>query len=298
MPQVAIESLRCFVEAARLLSFRAAAKSVALSPAAFGQRIKQLEEEIGERLFHRTTRTVVLTEAGLRALPHAEGVLAGVDDCVRAGRGEVGPPPREIVLGTRHELGLSHLVPALPEIEAAHPGLTLHLYFGSGPDLVRRVRALEIDAAITSTRLTDPKLDSEKLHEEHYMFVAAPKLLKSQKLVRSADAAHHTLVDASEGLPLFHYFRDAPGGIDSLRFERVLSMGTIAAIRQIVLLGRGVAVLPAYFVAADIAAGKLQAIMPKVKPLSDRFRLVFRRDDPRRSFFVALAGTLRALPLR
>src|SRR4051812_44676600 len=99
-----IDSLRCFVAAARQLNFRGASRAVALTPAALGQRIRQLEEQLEVQLFHRTTRSVVLTEAGLALLPTAERCLNSAGDCVRAARGEVGPPPMELVLGTRHEL--------------------------------------------------------------------------------------------------------------------------------------------------------------------------------------------------
>src|SRR5688572_16280070 len=130
------DSLRCFVEAARLLSFRATGRVVGLTPAAVGQRIQKLEEQLGVKLFHRTTRTVVLTEAGLSVLPYAERALDAGAACARAARGELGPPAMELTLGTRHELGLSWIVPMLPQLRAAHPGVTLHLYFGSGPDLL------------------------------------------------------------------------------------------------------------------------------------------------------------------
>src|SRR5262245_38536891 len=102
-----LESLRCFVAAARLLRFRAAAKSVALTPAAFGQRVKQLEDALGVPLFERTTRKVALTGAGLRLLPAAERALAAAADCARAAQGGGGLPDAEITLGTRHELGVS-----------------------------------------------------------------------------------------------------------------------------------------------------------------------------------------------
>src|SRR5688572_16866438 len=117
-PLPALDSLRCFVEAARLLNFRAAARAVALTPAALGQRIRQLEEQVGTRLFHRTTRSVVLTEPGLALVPYAQRALASAADCLRAGRGEVGPSALELVVGTRHELGLSWLTPILPDLEA------------------------------------------------------------------------------------------------------------------------------------------------------------------------------------
>ncbi|MCC6748688.1 MAG: LysR family transcriptional regulator [Deltaproteobacteria bacterium] len=295
---LALEGLRCFVEAARLLSFRAAARAVALSPAALGQRIRQLEEELGVRLFQRTTRTVVLTEAGLGLLPQATRALAAVEECRRAGRGELGPAPLEIVLGTRHELGLSWVVPLLERLERAHPALTVHLYFGSGADLVRSVRSLAIDCAITSSRLTDPKLDAYRLHEEKYVFVGQRELLLRQPLRHEADARAHTLFDAAEELPLFRYWRDAPGGIDSLRFGRIVRLGTIAAIRALVLRGKGVAVLPHYFVRQPLAAGEVRRILPKVRPLSDHFRLVFRGDDPKRSLYASLAKTLCGVPLK
>jgi LysR family glycine cleavage system transcriptional activator len=291
------DSLRCFVEAARLLSFRATGRAVGLTPAAVSQRIRQLEELLGVKLFHRTTRTVVLTEAGLSMLPFAERALEASALCLRAARGDLGAPSVELVLGTRHELGISWIVPLLPKIRAAHPGLTLHLYFGSGPDLLLRVRTLEIDCAVTSSRLTDPKLDAARLHEETYAFVGEKRLLTKKPLRRPEDARRHVLFDTTEALPLFHYWRDAPGGIDSMAFGSVIRLGTIAAIRELVVAGEGVAVLPEYYVKTDLAKKRLVRLFPRVTPLSDHFRLVYRGDDPRAAVYTALAATMRSEPL-
>ena len=293
-----LDSLGCFTEAARLLNFRAAARVVALSPAAFGQRIRQLEDEIGESLFRRSTRSVVLTEAGLRLVPSASLALAAVIDCERAARGELATVPFELTLGTRHELGLSWIVPLRANLERALRGLTLQLYFGSGDDLTARVRDLGIDCAVTSSRRLDPKLQDLKLHEEDYVFVAAERLLATKPLGKAADAKQHTLFDITAELPLYRYFSDARGSIDSLAFARVVRLGTIAAMRHEVLRGVGVAVLPRYFVADDLRAGRLRELFPRVRPRSDWFRLLFRADDPRRSVFERLSAQLRAHPLR
>ena len=293
----AIESLRCFVEAARLLNFRAAARKVALTPAAFGARIKQLEDQMGAPLFARTTRVVTLTERGLALLPYARRCLEAAEDCVRAARGEKGPPTVEIVLGTRHELGMSWVLPQLSALGEKLPHVELHLYFGSGPDLLIRVRTAEVDCAITSTRLSDTKLDAIPLHEERYAFVGAPKLLRAKPLSRPEHAARHTLLDASTELPLFSYFRDAQKG-KPYEFARVVRLGAIGAIRERALAGAGVAVLPEYQVQADLAKKRLVRVMPSVKPLADYFRLVFRVDDPRRGLFEAIARHLADSPLR
>jgi LysR family glycine cleavage system transcriptional activator len=293
-----IDSLRCFAAAARLLNFRAAARSVALTPAALGQRIQKLEEELGVQLFRRTTRSVSLTEAGLSLLPYAEQCLAAARECARAARGEIGPPPMEITMGTRQELGMSWVVPQLEPLARALPTLDIHLYFGSGPDLLLRVRTMEIDCAVTSSRYTDPKLDAIRLHRESYLFVGAAALLKKRPLSSDAHAADHALLDASADLPLFRYWRDAPGGGDRLHFRRIVRLGSIEAIRQRVLEGAGVAVLPEYQVARDVEAGTFRRIFPSVKPLSDYFRLVFRADDPRRPVYEKIAAQMLSVPLR
>lgn len=292
-----LDALRCFVEAARLLNFRAAARGVNLTPAALGQRIKQLEEMMSTQLFRRTTRSVVLTESGLALVPYAKRALAAAADCSRAGRGELGPSPIEIVLGTRHELGLSWVVPMLPRLRREAPNVTIHLHFGSGEDLTLRVRTLLIDCAVTSTRLVDPKLDSTDLHTESYTFVGSPKLLDKAPMNTPEDAAQHTLLDASEDLPLYRYWRDAPGGVDSLAYSRILRLGTIAAIKAVALRGDGLAVLPTYYIESELNKGRLMRVMPKVSPQEDHFRLVYRTDDPRRSVFRNLAASMAEVPL-
>lgn len=291
-----LDTLRCFVEAARLKNFRAAARVVCLTPAALGVRIKQLEGQVGEPLFHRTTRKVVLTQAGLALLPQARRALEEAARCVPAARGELGPVPVELTVGTRHELGMSWVLPALPALEAEHPGLSVHLYFGSGLDLLIRVRTLEIDCAVGSMVSTDPTITSVRLHREEYVLVGAPKLLSRRPLRRAEDAANHTLIDTQAELPLFAYFRDAPGGGDRLRFSRVLRMGTIEAIRARVLAGEGVAVLPRYLVATDLATRRLSRLFPRIPLQVDHFRLFHRADDPRAAIFAGIAATSSAAP--
>ncbi len=293
-----LDSLRCFVEAARLLNFRAASKAVGLTPAALGQRIKQLEEQLGVKLFFRTTRKVELTEAGLALLPAANEALDSAFDCVRAARGDLGPVALDLRLGTRHELGLSWIVPMLPKLASEHPGVTVHLYFGSGPDLELRTRTQEIDCAISSRRLTDPKVDGIRIHREDYVLVASPELLAEAPFDTVADARRHTIIDTSHDLALFRYWRDADGADDAIEFAAERYMGTIAAIRSAVLQRYGVAVLPEYLIRPDLDAGRLVPLLPDVTCVPDFFRLIHRKDDPRIALFRALVATMQTEPLR
>ena len=171
------------------------------------------------------------------------------------------------------------------------PSLSMHLYFGSGPDLLLRVRTMEIDCAITSSRFTDPKLDAFRLHREDYAFVGAAALLKACPLKRDADAEGHALLDVSADLPLFRYFRDAPGGGDRLAFPRIVRLGSIEAIRDARAPRRGrrgLAALPG--ATGPRRAGRSAASSRSSSCSHDWFRLVFRADDARRSVYERLAG--------
>jgi LysR family glycine cleavage system transcriptional activator len=292
-----VDALRCFVSAARLLNFRKAARTMSVTPAAFGQRIRHIEDDLGVALFKRTTRSVLLTEAGTSLLPYAERCIAAATDCARVARGDVGPPPMDLVLGTRHELGVSWILPQLDKLERERPWMKLHLYFGSGPDLLHTVRTLEIDCAVTSTRFMDPKLDSVRLHREDYVFVGQTALLRKTPFRRPDHAARHVLLDISGELPLFRYWQDAPSAGGRLPFARYTWLGAIAAIRHRALAGAGVAVLPEYLVRKDIAKKRLAVILPRVKPLHDYFRLIFRADSPNRAIYDSLAASLSKEPL-
>src|SRR5262245_27146102 len=116
-----LDSLRCFDAAATTLDFRAAAGRVHLSPAAFSDRMQRLEELLGVELFVRTTRQVALSEAGRRLLPLAREVLLGAARLAAASCRGSEAAPYELYIGTRYELGLSWLCPALSTLGRRHP---------------------------------------------------------------------------------------------------------------------------------------------------------------------------------
>lgn len=293
-----IESLRCFDAAAERLNFRAAAEFVHLSPAAFGDRIRRLEDDFGVKLFERTTRRVTLTSAGERLLPQARRTLVEAAKCSAAATDEGAVPPYEMLVGTRFELGMSWLVPGLDTLRRLAPERTVHLYFGDSPDLLDRLRRGGIDCLVSSVRLTSSDVEYAPLHEERYELVATPKLIAKRPLTRAADALEHTLIDAHRDLPLFSYFLDGVPPRHVWAFGRTELLGAIGAIRLRVLDGAGVAVLPHYFIRADLERKRLVRLMPKVKLQRDVFRMVWRRGDPNAARYRRLAEELLELPIQ
>lgn len=290
-----LDSLRCFEAAAMHLNFRAASAKVALSPAAFSERIRRLEDLLGERLFERTTRRVELTSAGSRLLPQARATLAAAEACVAAVRRD-DPLPFTLAVGTRYELGLSWLVPAVDELKAARPERSLNLFFSDNNELLRRLDHGLLDAMVSSVRLTRTNLEYALLHEELYVFCASPSLVAPPH--SPDDAPRHRLIDVHGDLPLFRYFLDARPPGELWAFHDVELMGTIAAIRARVMMGVGVAVLPHYYVKPQLESGELIALCPDTALITDHFRMVWRAGHARTPALRELADTLRARPLK
>lgn len=289
-----LESLRCFDAVATTLRFRTAAARVHLSPAAFSDRIRRLEETLGVALLRRSTRSVTLTAAGSGLLPHARELLAAADRLCLVATGDFRQPPYELVVGTRYELGLSWLCPALEALARKRPERTIHLYNADSPDLTGRLDRGELDAVVASMRLTSPRLRYAALHPEHYVFVGVERCVR-----RREDALGLTLVDVTSDLPLFRYFLDALPDAEPWPFARTEFLGGIGNIRRRLGDGGGrVAVLPRYFISGELAAGRLVTLMPRIKPRSDSFRLVWRAGHPREAELMALAADLREHPLR
>jgi DNA-binding transcriptional LysR family regulator len=293
-----LNSLECFVAAAELPSFRAAAARVALSPAAFSARIRQLEEQLDAQLFHRSTRHVALSEAGKRLLPVAQACLEQAQHCVAVVRADNTPMPYTLTLGTRYELGLSWLVPALDPLRAAQPERQIQLRFGDSDHLLEEARSGRIDALVSSIRLTSAGFSYAVLHQEDYVFVASPTRLAQRPLSEPGQARQHTLVDAAADRPLFRYFLDALPGTEDWPFAHTEVMGTIAAVRARILSGAAVGVLPAYFAREALAAGQLVPLFTAVEPSHDAFRLIWRAGHPREAQLRALAEALVRIPLR
>jgi DNA-binding transcriptional LysR family regulator len=293
-PGLDLDSLRCFEAVATTLRFRTAAARVHLSPAAFSERIRRLEEGLGTRVLTRTTRSVTLTDGGQRLLPLARNVLGMVDRMPGTVAGGATVEPYELVIGTRYEVGLSWLCPALGPLARKRPERTLHLYNGSSSDLVGALERGQLDAIVASVRLSSNRLSYAALHEESYALVGADATLRGRD-----DARRLTLVDIAGDLPLFRYFLDADARAEPWSFARTEYMGGIANVRTRLLEGEGrVGVLPTFFIKQDLLKGRLRRLMPGVRLKSDTLRLVWRTGYPRESALLTLAQDLRTFPLR
>ena len=246
--------LRYFLAVAELGSFSKAAARVNVTQPTLSVGIAKLEEQVGARLFERTTRRVSLTHAGSRFLGHARRITQESEAALR----EVAEAPRL----KRVRAGILSTIPArdLERVVAHHAkhasGEDLELLDSTERDIANRLSDGRLDAALTILR---PSLDSfaqEKLRTEPYvLFVGASHKLAEAESIEGGELAGETMIvrRQCEGLPeISRYFtnRDVRPSFSlrTLSDDRALSM---------VAAGLGITVAPLSFKQPGLAAIKL-----------------------------------------
>src|SRR5512133_3102756 len=194
-----IRVLKTFLAVAGEGSFAAAAHRVALTQAAVGQQMRTLEAELRRPLFERQGKAVVMNEAGRELLPGMRQLVAQYD------RMQASAPSPEAMAGTVH-LGavvsaVRLLLQATLSLKSRHPALDLHVSAAKSMELLARVDAGELDAAVAVREpgQSRPGLAWTPLYDEPMVLivprsaaeVTARALLQQHPFIRF-DRSQHT----------------------------------------------------------------------------------------------------------
>jgi DNA-binding transcriptional LysR family regulator len=242
-----LRHLRYFLMVAETLHFGRAATRLGIAQPPLSRQIKDLESEIGTLLFHRTSRGVVLTEAGTLFARKAIHILAAAEEAVSETR-EAGAGRRgRLVIGFVHSLAYSLLPELLPGFRLRHPGVAVSL---------REVTVLEKESALLSEQIdigiyrpparhTD--IASSPIKEEGFILALPTK----HPLARKHRISVKALMD--ENLILFPSLRGdvgLSGTIASFLRRHAITVkareevATIHAALGLVLAGAGVCIVP------------------------------------------------------
>ncbi|MBY5357621.1 LysR family transcriptional regulator [Rhizobium leguminosarum] len=170
----ALSALRAFESAARHLNFGRAGDELFVTHSAISKQVRLLEEDLGVDLFERRNRAVFLTDAGRRLLVTMSEVLRQISDCceeIRVG----GSAP--LVVSCEPTFTQRWLIPRLPQFNALHPDVEVHVLAAGGPVSFDRNH---IDLALRRSDFSwSPELFVETVVEERVGPVCAPRLLAS-----------------------------------------------------------------------------------------------------------------------
>lgn len=251
-----LKSLPAFEEAARLLSFSAAARELNLTHGAISRQMKSLETHLGVRLFRRLGRRLELTEAGTAFLPSARSALDGLE--ASAARLSAASRQGPLVIACLPTFMMRWLIPRLYDFNARHPSVEVRLSASSEPiDFARQ----GVDVAIRIGAPPWPDgIEAHAFMNEEIGPVCSPALLKNGKIDLPGHPRLHT--ETRPDAWADWWARSGTVAIDASReqrFEHFFFLLEAAAA------GLGVAVAPRPLVRDDLKLGRLVAPFGFVK---------------------------------
>ncbi|MDA9529049.1 LysR family transcriptional regulator [Bradyrhizobium sp. CCBAU 25338] len=279
-----VGAMSAFVQAAELRSFKLAGQQFGLSSSAIGKTIAKLEDQLGVRLFHRSTRAIALTQEGEIFLDRCRRVLSELEAAEAELAQTTASPRGRLRVGVPFAGDL--LTPLFGEFSARFPDIELDLDYND-----RLVDVIEdgFDAVIRTGEVSDSRLMHVKLGDFSSRLVASPGYLAKAGVPRKASdlikhrLLHHRIYETGK---LVDWDLTLPEGT---ALPVALATTSLEPLIRLAEAGYGVASVP-YFAVADLmTAGTLREVLPGAKKKNRALRLLWPRSNfplPKVSAFV------------
>lgn len=277
---VSFDALRVFQAVAEAQGFTRAAVKLGLDKAAVSRTVRALEASMQAALLVRSTRSVRLTPEGEALFRRVAPLLAGLEVAVTQVPERAAIPSGEVVLTTTPDLGRALVAPALASFRRRFPGVTVTVHLAH--DVVDLMRE-GVDLALRVGRPGPGSAIARKVGELQAGFYASPEYLARRGVPESLEAlAGHDGLWPSPPRGQKAFGVGAPPPSASVR------CGDFGFLLELAKAGGGVALLPAFLAAREVAAGALARVLPATSLGGAPLYLVSRPLKPLPARVVAL----------
>ena len=254
------EGLACFVAVADGGSFTAAAAALGLSKASVSKAVTRLETSLGITLLHRSSRVVTLSTAGAGLLGEARAMVAAATAATEAARGDRIDLAGPIRLGAPMSFGIKVLGPPLAAFLAQHPAVEIEVLLS---DARNDPVAEGIDLTLRIAPLADSSLLARTIAPVSASVIASPAYLEKHGVPKHPlELAGHRLIGyghRQRAMPL-HFHRKGGEEVTVLPTGPLFANNGDIAV-PLVVAGGGIAVLPDFIAAAELASGAVVPIL-------------------------------------
>ncbi len=282
-----IEHLTIFAETAREGSFAAVARMRGIDPSQVSRSIAGLEDELGFRLFERSTRKISLTEAGAQYLARLQPLLSDLDGAAQAARDMVATPRGTLRVTASTAFGERVLLPMLPAFRDAYPDVNVHLMMDD-----RQVDLIEnrLDLAVRLVPSAPPEMIISRLMPCHFHVVASPEYLAKHPISAPEDLAE--LDCLRYPLPGFRdrwHFRKSgtTGPVQEVPISGSFILTTANVMRRSAIMGMGPALIANWIISDDFEQGRLVDVFPDLDASGGNFDSAAYLIYPSRSYLPA-----------
>ena len=258
-----ITAMQVFAEVADRASLTETGHALDMSRAMVSRYLESLERWLGVRLLHRTTRRVSLTDAGEEVLPRCRQMLELSRDVQSVAGARRAAPAGKLRITASTSFAEAWLSDAVTDFLSEYPQAQVELIA-----LERTVNLVEerIDLAVRIGNVRDESLVSRKLGVCRSVVCAAPAYIEVSGYPSAPDDLRHhrCITHAYVGRTEFRLQRN--GQALRIPVKGQLQSNEAAVTRRAALAGAGIAMLPTYFVSADLASGELIRLLPDCEP--------------------------------
>ncbi|MGB8397982.1 LysR family transcriptional regulator [Bradyrhizobium sp.] len=256
--------MQTFVRVVDAGSFTAVAGQMNTTQPTISRQIAALEEHLGARLLTRTTRTLTLTDDGRAFYEHALRALEALGEAENAvGRRRI-KPSGLLRMATPVVFGRLHVVPRLPPFLGRFPDVAVDLVMS---DTFTDLAEQGIDLAIRVGEISDPGLIAKRIGLVRRVTVASPAYLKAHGTPRApADLAHHNCIVYTRLSTGNRWIFDGPAGPLEVEVKGRYRADNSEAVREGVIAGLGIAVIPEFAFSPEIEAGKIKVLLRNHEP--------------------------------
>ncbi len=253
-----IRQLRAFVAIAESGTFTAGAQRVHVTQAAISMQIRQLESEVGARVFVRAPRHVILTEAGEHLLRRARHILREHDAALDEIAGLAGAERGRLRIGSASAMVATDQLPRiLKEVRKQHPAAEISVVSGTSEALVQQILGGDLDIAFVSMPVDVRGIQTQRLSEDQLVAIASPRhKLAKQKTISAYTLAGEKLILGERGgntrRLIDQFFAQA-----GVSLHVAMELSRQAAIKRMVEEDMGVGIVPLQSVKEEVDKGQL-----------------------------------------
>lgn len=261
-----ITGMQIFVRVAALGSLSAAARSLGISQTMATKHVGAIEERLGVKLLHRTTRRMTLTEAGRGYLESVERILAEVEEAEAAASAERIDVRGVLRVNAPVSFGVREIAPLMAEFSRLHPAVTVDLGLND-----RFVDLIEEgwDVAIRIGRLRDSTMVARRIAPCRLVVCGSPAYLAERGTPETvAELAHHDCLGytLSKGVGPDQWAFGADGRA-KVSIKGSLCVNNGDALAAAAVAGQGLVYQPTFIVGDDLRSGRLIALTLDYPPL-------------------------------
>lgn len=265
--------IKIFTQVARLNSFTAAADELNMTQGAVSKKIAWLESDLGFTLFHRSSRSINLTDAGMQYLAFCQQFLEQMRLMETGLRNELSKVIGELKISVPSAFATQQLAKPVSEFLALHPEVSISLSVNDRPvDLLQD----DIDIALRVNFLKDSSLKARKLMDHPMCFFASPDYVAQQGVPTSvSEISEHTCITFSIANPADVW----QIGKEKYPVKAQLTSDSPEMIVEMALLGHGIAIMPRWMVQRYFDNGRLLELFTAIEKPSLPMYVLYKNSD-------------------